>query len=52
MLPSKIDVNLNRNCLKPEKRNDVSPYFQEIQSKLDIPQITNGQFYQIVGNLR
>ncbi len=43
MLPSKIDVYLNRKCSKPYKRNDVSQYFQEIQSKLDVSQITKGQ---------
>ncbi len=43
MLPSKNDVNLNRKCSKPEKRNDVSQYVQEIQSKLDVPQVTKGQ---------
>ncbi len=43
MLPCKNDVNLNRKCFKPEKWNDVIQYFQEIQSKLDVSQITKGQ---------
>ncbi len=43
MLASKNNLKLHRKCSKPLKQNDVSQYFQEIQSKIDVSQINKGQ---------
>ncbi len=40
MLPNKNDENINRKSSKPQTLNDVFQYFQEIQSKSGVPQIT------------